>query len=64
MVEYHIEWVPVGKDGLGEVYALGLGYAWQKRSDFPDSNLVDFEFAVEMTALEFPPKFAVRRRAN
>lgn len=61
-VHNHLEWVPTTDDGLGEVYALGTGHAWQKRSDLPSDELVDFEFAVEITALEFPPRIAVRRK--
>jgi hypothetical protein len=61
-IRYHYEWVPTTTDGLGEIYALGMGFEWQKRSDLPDDDLVDFDTAGEMTAAEFPPKFAVRRR--
>lgn len=62
MIFNHMLWTPVGDDGLGELYALGTGFAWQKTSDLPDSNKIDFETAVEVTALDFPPRVAIRRR--
>jgi hypothetical protein len=60
-VHNHMEWVPVRRDGMGHLFALGTGFAWQKRSDLPDEEMVDFETAVEITALEFPPRVAIRR---
>lgn len=60
-VHNHLEWVPTTEDGLGAVYALGTSWP-QKRTDLPMSEEVDFETAVEMTALEFPPRIAVRRK--
>lgn len=62
MILNHMLWVPADESVLGDLFALGTGFAWKKPSDLPDSNKVDFETAVEITALEFPPRVAVRRK--
>jgi hypothetical protein len=62
MILYHLLWEPTDEDGLGELYGLGTGFAWQMPTDLPDDEKIDFETAVEITALEFPPRVAVRRK--
>lgn len=62
MIFNHLEWVPARNDGMGHLFALGTGFAWQKRSDLPSDEMIDFETAVEITALDFPPCVAVRRK--
>lgn len=64
MIHNHMVWEQTTDDGLGELRALGTGFAWQKASDLPDNDLIDFETAVEITALDFPPRVAIRRRIN
>jgi hypothetical protein len=63
-VHNHLLWEPLESDatGLGELFAMGTGFAWQKTSDLPDDEKIDFETAVEITALDFPPRVAVRRK--
>lgn len=62
MIYNHLLWEPVNDGtGLGWLYGLGTGYAWRKRTDKPDSTAIDFETAVEITAVDFPPTVAVRR---
>jgi len=55
-------WEPTGDDGLGELFGLGIGFDWKKPTDLPDDEKIDFETAVEITALEFPPQVAIRRK--
>jgi hypothetical protein len=59
-VKGHMIWEQTTPDGLGELRAE----FWGKLSDRADDDLVDFQTAVEITALEFPPQFAMRRKTS
>ncbi len=58
MIHNHMIWIADNKGDMGSLHAE----FWGKISDLGDR--VTFEDAVEITALEFPPRVAIKRRIS